>query len=62
MGAEVPRRFVRFKQADIKRAAKGLSDAGVHDFRIEIDPNGKMVILAGQAAAVANDTGWEDFR
>jgi len=58
----VARRFVRFKQADIKRAAKGLSDAGVRDFRIEIDPNGKMVILAGHAASVANDTGWEDFR
>jgi len=60
MGAEV-RRFVRFKQADIKRAAKGLSDAGVHDFRIEIDPNGKMVILAGSGANKAVGSSWDDI-
>ena len=56
----MPRRFVRFKQADIKRAAKGLSDAGVHDFRIEIDPNGKMVILAGKDATEHRDDSWDD--
>ena len=55
-------RFTRFRQSDVKRAAKGLSDAGIRDFRIEIDPNGKIVILAGSDAQRVDDSGWGDFR
>lgn len=55
-------RFIRFKQSDITRAAKGLTGAGIHEFRIEIDPNGKIVILAGpQAARTAQGSSWDDL-
>ena len=61
MGDRVPKRFTRFRQADIKRAAKGLSDAGVRDFRIEVDPNGKIIIQAGSAATRARGSSWDDI-
>lgn len=34
----------RFTQSDLKRAIKGVEDGGVRVGRIEIDPNGKIVI------------------
>ena len=40
--------IVRFKQADIKRAAAGVIAAGLPVAKIEIDPNGKIVIFPGQ--------------
>lgn len=56
-----PVRHVRFKQADIKRVAKGLADAGISDYRIEIDPNGKIAIMMGPSAKKAGDSSWDDL-
>jgi hypothetical protein len=41
----------RFKQADIKRAVRGVVDAGVRVGRVEIDPNGNIVIFTAEAPA-----------
>lgn len=39
----------RFTQADMKRAAAGVLAAGLNIAKIEIDPNGKIVIIPGAA-------------
>ena len=49
MGAELPIRSARFKQADLTRAVKGVEAAGIRVGRIEIDANGKIVIIAESA-------------
>jgi hypothetical protein len=41
-------RAIRFKQADIARAAKGLHSAGIFSFKINIDPRGNITILTGE--------------
>lgn len=38
----------RFRQADIKRAVAGARAAGLDVNRVEIDPEGMIVLLAGQ--------------
>ena len=37
----------RFKQADIARAVKGAIAAGLHVSRVEIDAEGKLVLVFG---------------
>jgi hypothetical protein len=43
----------RFKQADLTRALRAVASAGVRVGRIEIEPNGKIVILSESAAPSA---------
>jgi hypothetical protein len=51
----------RFKQADLKRAVKGVEGAGVRVGRIEIDANGKIVIYPiGTAPKPAPGSSWDD--
>ena len=57
MGAMNPRRF---RQSDVTRAVKGAEAAGMHIGRIEIDPNGKIVILSEAAAPSARDNPWDE--
>ncbi|MCF3642905.1 hypothetical protein LXM94_23345 [Rhizobium sp. TRM95111] len=40
-----------FKQVDVKRALKGAEQAGFVVGRIEIDPSGKITVIARQEAA-----------
>jgi hypothetical protein len=40
-------RGTRFRQADIARAVKGAKAAGLSVSKIEIDPNGSIVITSG---------------
>jgi hypothetical protein len=55
-------RAARFRQSDITRAAAGMMKAGVREYRIEIDPNGKMVIVASPTAALAGGNSWDDVK
>lgn len=51
----------RFTQSDITRAIKGARAAGVHEGRIELDRDGKIVIIFGPDAnrpAPANE--WDE--
>ena len=52
---------VRFKQADVKRAAAGVIAAGLPVAKIEIDPNGKIVIFPGQPKEDAGSNAWADL-
>jgi hypothetical protein len=38
-----------FRQQDVTKAVKAVAAAGVHIARIEIDPNGKIVIIVGNS-------------
>ena len=40
----------RLKQSDLTRYAKALRAAGVAEWRVEVEPNGKHVIIAGKIA------------
>jgi hypothetical protein len=40
-----------FRQADVSRAVKGATAAGLTIGRIEIDPTGKIVLVAATEAA-----------
>tara|TARA_R110002074_G_scaffold262994_1_gene435090 strand:+ start:8472 stop:8666 length:195 start_codon:yes stop_codon:yes gene_type:complete len=61
MGEHKP---IRFTQSDIKRAAKGLADAGVTNGQIKIDRFGNFtIVIGGEAPKVDDDTGpneWDD--
>jgi|JI10StandDraft_1071094.scaffolds.fasta_scaffold205456_3 hypothetical protein len=58
-----PSRASAFKQRDLTRALKGAKAGGVSVTRIEIDPNGKIVMMAATATppAGAGDS-WDDFK
>ncbi len=44
------RRPHRFKQADVARALKGATSAGLRVSRVEIDADGKIVLVSHDAA------------
>ncbi|WP_156424911.1 hypothetical protein [Novosphingobium fuchskuhlense] len=52
---------VRFREADIKRAASGVVRAGIPIARIEIDHTGKIVIIPGQPIAAMESGEWADL-
>lgn len=51
----------RFTKADVKRAAGGMKAAGFNNIRVEIDPNGKIVILTDTPNQRRDGDGWEDL-
>ncbi len=51
----------RFTKADVKRAASGVEAAGLRVASVQIDPNGKIVILTAQSNRVRDGAGWEDL-
>lgn len=51
----------RFTQADLRRAAGGVMAAGLPVARIEIDPNGKIVIIPGTPKKAAEVDEWGDL-
>jgi len=50
----------RFKQDDIKRAVAGATAAGMAVGRVEIDPNGKIVILSERVAPPSDPNPWDE--
>lgn len=52
----------RFTQADLRRAVAGTVAAGLGITKIEIDRDGKIVIIPGPVeAAPGNDNEWADL-
>ncbi len=51
----------RFTKADMKRATAGVLAAGLPIAKIEIDPNGKIIIIPGLAKNDAGDSEWADL-
>ncbi|MCU0909875.1 MAG: hypothetical protein MUE98_00585 [Rhodobacteraceae bacterium] len=45
----MPAARASLKQADLTRYAKAMRAAGIADWRVEIEPSGKVVIVAGSA-------------
>jgi hypothetical protein len=43
-------RAARFKEIDVTRAIKAAGKAGARDVRVEIEPDGRLVIITGAAA------------
>jgi hypothetical protein len=54
-------RPVRFTQADLKRAVAGATAAGMLVGRIEIEPNGKIVILPRTDKPTHDNDEWADL-
>lgn len=48
-----------FKQDDVRRAVKGATDGGIVIGRVEVQPDGKIVIIPKSTAA--NDGESDDF-
>jgi hypothetical protein len=44
----MPRRPARFLQSDVRRAIQGAMDAGLVVARVEVDLQGKIVIVSGE--------------
>lgn len=51
----------KFTQADVKRAVVGATAAGLGIQKIEIDRDGKIVIVTTQAKPVADNDEWADL-
>jgi len=49
----------RFKQDDVARAVRGVMKAGMRVGRVEIDPNGRIVILAESSAPADAPNPWD---
>ena len=47
----MPRKPVSFKQADVSRAVKGVKAAGVPIGRVEILPDGRIIVCSDAPAA-----------
>ena len=41
-----------FKQSDVTRAVKGVVAAGVEVMRVEVDTNGRIVVVAGRPGPI----------
>jgi hypothetical protein len=44
-----------FRQADVTRAVKGLVAAGFEVARVEVDKDGKIIVVPGKPAASMDD-------
>ncbi len=49
----------KFKQQDVTRAVKGAKAAGMRVGRVEIDPNGRIVILSESVAPASEPNPWD---
>jgi hypothetical protein len=50
----------KFKQCDVTRAVKAVARAGMEVSRVEIAPDGKIVISTGIGAARVAENEWDD--
>jgi hypothetical protein len=52
-----------FKQGDVTKALKGAVNAGLSVKRVEIDRNGKIIVITGDRAQSAlSGNEWDDVR
>jgi hypothetical protein len=51
-GRNVSRRPATFRQSDLTRALKAALAAGIGVARVEIDPNGKIAVIAGEPSYI----------
>jgi hypothetical protein len=51
-----------FRQADISRAVKGATAAGLSVSKVEIDQNGKIVIVSGEGKPAEAPTPFEAWK
>ena len=58
----MPRGPVAFKQADVSRAVKGVKAAGVPVGRVEILPDGRIIVCSEAATAPAPETAFDQWR
>lgn len=50
----------RIRQADLTRALKAAQAAGLGDVRVEVEPDGKIVIMSGKLAEPSERNPWDD--
>jgi hypothetical protein len=48
----MPRGKLKFRQADLTRAVKATTAAGLSVARVEVDPEGKIVVVVGEPTKV----------
>jgi hypothetical protein len=60
MGGRQVSAVARFRQVDVTRALKGAEAAGFRIGRIEIDRDGKIVILSDSAPATDAVNEWDE--
>ncbi len=53
---------VAFKQADVSRAVKGVKAAGVSIGRVEIVPDGRIIVCAQAAPQPEPETAFDTWR
>ncbi|OYY70351.1 hypothetical protein [Sphingomonas sp. 28-63-12] len=49
-----------FRQSDLTRAVKGVAAAGVRVGRVEIDPNGKIIVMAETLLQATSSGSWDE--
>jgi hypothetical protein len=50
----------RFKQDDLTRAVRGVEKGGMRVGRVEITPDGRIVLLTDSVAAPISDNPWDE--
>lgn len=50
----------RIRQSDLTRALKAAAAAGLGDVRVEVEPNGKIVIMSGRLAKAGEPNPWDE--
>lgn len=60
----MPRRRTTFTKAELSRAVRGVKAAGVDVARVEIGPDGKIIVVAGSAERLRqnNENEWDNVR
>jgi hypothetical protein len=58
----MPRRPTRFLQSDVRRAIQGAMDAGLSVARVEIDQDGKIVIVSGEGRPKETTTPFDAWK
>jgi hypothetical protein len=53
------KRSAIFRQADLSRALEGVKKAGLDVARVEIDPSGKIIVVAGKPERVSANNEWD---
>lgn len=58
----MPRHAAHFRQADLTRALKGAQAAGIEVGRVEIDADGKIVIVVASAGPAEPSSAFDQWK